>query len=607
MFIINAMISIFNFCKTPLFPILTLGLLLVGCGKEEHTEDPSDPGSKRAALKEALTPGSEKTSFLAVADELDLGGQFFFYLSTEAWLRDLSQTMDEWMDLLVEAAREENGEVPPEVERFRETLLEVVRSSGVEELTGVGMSSIKLEPTFHRTNLFLHHHPGTGKGWFWSLLGRESNQIPGLHLLPETTTMAAFQRFSPARAWAALQAEIERLELEELQEGLLMLDMQAQMMAGLGLETFFSSLGDEFGMLLSLDSDRKMVIQNDRGDSMEIDYPALAMVTKVEDETIFRQLANMMQGMGAGTEETPAPGWQTVKTPLPPLFTPEPLTLSVNLFGNYLVIATDDQLVEEIHGLVEGNSGQGLADTERFQRLARNMPDQGYAAFFSDGRLEPVIHELQAKLSDPAMASPVIFEEMMEKLRGQSGPTDFYSVGTLIDQGVLVRTQGNVDARYLAAPLMIGPGLLLAGGIFPAVFSNNFFGAGITVDDELGAQSGAVLGGIQATEDTGVDVDADRKAEATTVLNELRIIDGAKDQYAIQNNRPGSDEASWEMLTDYFRPGSDLAERSEPTDALGHPVDLRTFDELPQLSPETYRSFTDVVDETFWGRFYEAE
>lgn len=99
---------------------------------------------------------------------------------------------------------------------------------------------------------------------------------------------------------------------------------------------------------------------------------------------------------------------------------------------------------------------------------------------------------------------------------------------------------------------------------------------------------------------------ARKRSQATTVLNELRLIDGAKDQYAIENNRLGKDVAQWAMLTDYFKPGSDIAERDAAEDIFENAITLGKFDELPKLSADTFANFTDVVDVEFWGGYYEA-
>jgi len=94
---------------------------------------------------------------------------------------------------------------------------------------------------------------------------------------------------------------------------------------------------------------------------------------------------------------------------------------------------------------------------------------------------------------------------------------------------------------------------------------------------------------------------ARKRAQATTILNELRLIDGAKEQYAIEYNRLGSDTASHAMVKLYLKPNTRLYLVNE--DIFGNAYDLNTFDELPFIASGTEDEFTDVVDDAFWSPY----
>jgi prepilin-type N-terminal cleavage/methylation domain-containing protein len=55
------------------------------------------------------------------------------------------------------------------------------------------------------------------------------------------------------------------------------------------------------------------------------------------------------------------------------------------------------------------------------------------------------------------------------------------------------------------------------------------------------------------------------RSQATTVLNECRLLDAAKDQYALENNKPGSTVPTFLDLTPYLKVGSNLAVTSKDT------------------------------------------
>ena len=102
---------------------------------------------------------------------------------------------------------------------------------------------------------------------------------------------------------------------------------------------------------------------------------------------------------------------------------------------------------------------------------------------------------------------------------------------------------------------------------------------------------------------------ARKRSQATAILNDARVLDGAKDQYAIENNRSGSTVVTASMLTGYLKPGTRLytacSAGTAPTDLLGNAYVLPSFDRSVTVSGTTTANFTDVIDSAsaFWGAY----
>src|SRR3954462_13540963 len=60
---------------------------------------------------------------------------------------------------------------------------------------------------------------------------------------------------------------------------------------------------------------------------------------------------------------------------------------------------------------------------------------------------------------------------------------------------------------------------------------------------------------------------ARKRSQATRILEDLRIIDSAIDQYAIENNKAGGDNVTWTDIQNYLKKGSVLY-NSNGTDLL---------------------------------------
>jgi len=93
---------------------------------------------------------------------------------------------------------------------------------------------------------------------------------------------------------------------------------------------------------------------------------------------------------------------------------------------------------------------------------------------------------------------------------------------------------------------------------------------------------------------------ARKRAQATKVLNELRLIDSAVDQYSIEHNLVTGNTIALSQLKDYFKVGSPLyAEGETSLNGIAHQA-TQTVDSLPEVPSEVDTALNDVVDANFW-------
>jgi prepilin-type N-terminal cleavage/methylation domain-containing protein len=94
-----------------------------------------------------------------------------------------------------------------------------------------------------------------------------------------------------------------------------------------------------------------------------------------------------------------------------------------------------------------------------------------------------------------------------------------------------------------------------------------------------------------------------KRSQATQVLEDLRIIDSASDQYAIETNKSSGFASSWSDLQSYVKKGTRLY-TSNATDILGNAFTLPTVDNAPKVSATTFAALSDVAPTTFWSPYY---
>jgi prepilin-type N-terminal cleavage/methylation domain-containing protein len=94
---------------------------------------------------------------------------------------------------------------------------------------------------------------------------------------------------------------------------------------------------------------------------------------------------------------------------------------------------------------------------------------------------------------------------------------------------------------------------------------------------------------------------ARKRSQASRILNDLRMIDAAVDQYAIETNRTTGATvgiADWEG---YLKKGTTLYNTGK--DILGNPYGTQYVDSIPSVSTSSYAVLSDVAGTGFWSPY----
>jgi len=94
---------------------------------------------------------------------------------------------------------------------------------------------------------------------------------------------------------------------------------------------------------------------------------------------------------------------------------------------------------------------------------------------------------------------------------------------------------------------------------------------------------------------------ARKRSQATRILNDLRMIDSAVDQYAIETNRKTNDPVKTTDWTSYLKSGTVLYNTGK--DLLGDDYGPQTVDLLPGVPASAFNSLSDVAPKEFWSPY----
>ena len=93
-----------------------------------------------------------------------------------------------------------------------------------------------------------------------------------------------------------------------------------------------------------------------------------------------------------------------------------------------------------------------------------------------------------------------------------------------------------------------------------------------------------------------------KRSQATQVLEDLRIIDSAVDQYAIETNKNSGATVAWADVQNYVKNGTRLYSSGQ-TDILGNSFVLPSVDTTPKVPAATFTALSDVAPAAFWSPY----
>ena len=94
---------------------------------------------------------------------------------------------------------------------------------------------------------------------------------------------------------------------------------------------------------------------------------------------------------------------------------------------------------------------------------------------------------------------------------------------------------------------------------------------------------------------------ARKRSQASRILNDLRMIDAAVDQYAIETNRTTGFAVNVIDWTNYLKKGTQLY--NSGNSLLGSPYGAQAVDTIPQVPSTDYNVLSDVAGPGFWSPF----
>jgi Tfp pilus assembly protein PilE len=508
--------------------------------------------------KRAITP-IEPTSFDQVTRHLDPGGSLYVYLSTESFLQRFATEAARIRKLLV-ASQAHTSPNPAQLDRYWASLTRVATDSGIADVTGFGISSIAIAPAQYRTKWVIHHYEGKGTGFLWQLNGNSATALEIIPYLPAHTAVTSSGNFSFEPIWKAIGREAAHSP--ELR---LLLDAAADAVrksSGLDLDALIAGVGPACAVVITLDESRMTTVPTGDGASVTIPEPAIALMVEVRDPALLARLEHDLAAVPAiTTADLPEAKMRIVGTPLPLPF----LRPAVAWTDRAVFVASNDQLIRDMFDAKSGRKA-GFAATDTYKMIAQDLPKTAVQFHLLHPLFVKTVADVQTTALKRQIPDPQLFEEFLKSM----GPDTITGpVWGFTEKGA----EGYIGTSYGYRGQNGADALVMGAGIAPA----------------------AMLSAIAVPSFQR----ARKRAQATQVLEDLRLLDAAQEQYAIEHNKHVGDPVTFADLQHYLKHGSRLY-TSQGRDVLGNPFTITVTGTLPKVNPATANHFSDAVTPDFW-------
>jgi prepilin-type N-terminal cleavage/methylation domain-containing protein len=94
---------------------------------------------------------------------------------------------------------------------------------------------------------------------------------------------------------------------------------------------------------------------------------------------------------------------------------------------------------------------------------------------------------------------------------------------------------------------------------------------------------------------------ARKRSQATRILEDLRLLDSAGDQYAIETNKITGMHPGFGDLKNYLKTGTQLY--TSGADLFGNTYGPFTIDSIPQVPISAFNALSDVAPAAFWSPY----
>ncbi|MFN2167848.1 MAG: hypothetical protein ACK2U9_16510, partial [Anaerolineae bacterium] len=474
--------------------MLLAGLLAAPAGRAQDT---------------APTPEATEARFRSVAAHLDLGGDFYFYLSLDDLLEQAVSTGREF------AASLDDDAATVVADKLAAADV-ALRESGIYNLASIGVSSKPGAGGLNRIKSFVGIDDFLARGSFWKAFGGAPGEMAIANYIPDDAALVRLINMDPAAGWDWIRGMIGTVAGDEALEQLDGKLAEAREAGGVDPVSVIRSLGNELLFCAFLDDSQPVKLPGPQGQT-QIPAPSVLLGLAVKDRTIPDLLQGRLAAQGTLLSTQVVDGVETIQVPNPfPL--PVPVQPAMAVQDGILLIASTPDLLQR--ALAAGRGTGRFVEGATFARVFGPLPSPVNGMAYVDPAMSKLLVSMQLSGLQGQENLPPPLRAAIEKWVGMVSQVEGAAVRVNLPDGILCDSLSTQSGRnQVALVLSVVPAAIVAAVVLPAWTR------------------------------------ARTQAQGTACSANLRMIEAAKQMYALEHNLEDGEMPPPEGLTPFFPGG----------------------------------------------------
>ncbi|MGD9874891.1 MAG: hypothetical protein AB7T27_11590 [Kiritimatiellia bacterium] len=459
----------------------------------------------------ARDPALVKQQYDAVKANLNDGGDLMIIANVDGLLESGIQKIIDFAGLA--AKNEPSAAAAAEV---LNKLPAFLRANGFYAVRGLGFSSVPASSSLNTIRGFISRDPAAAALPLWrGLFGMQGMDMITPAYLPADTEIVRTFACEPAQLWQIVRQGVTTLGTPENAAAFEQSLAMSTVMLGLSLDSLINTLGGEGFMSLQMSPSKTVDIPVGAGGApISIPEPSFLFGITVKDSSLANLLKTRFCGPGlpATLAETNGSEIITMNAPLP---LPFPAQITIASRSNILLIGSTPGVIGR--SLAAAKSGNGLLASAKFKSAFGTLPMKNNGLIYFSPEAAKNIQKIQeAALAADASADAEMSRALM-KFFGNDEPQQAAMVIVNTKNGILLSGRTSFGGREMLASTALAPIAMMAGVAMPAI------------------------------------VQARSNSQKNSCINNLRQIEGAKDQWAIDNGATVGDQVSPSDIEPYLK------------------------------------------------------